>query len=106
MTRRDYGNDTYLTYSPFPFAEIIGGAALCSDGTVRKLKRVSTPDTFFSAPAAVSVKGKTVTGFLILETLEGFSTEGPDDPITVKFVANQYGKNGHLLAELKMVKGN
>lgn len=37
---------------------------LCSDGIVRSALILRDADTFFSIPARVTVKGRTVTGFL------------------------------------------
>jgi hypothetical protein len=96
----DYAHGTYLTPSPGPFScGYSAGAALCTDGAVRRLRFASggIPDTFFSVPCSVSVKGRTVTGFATVETVEGYSTPTADDPAIVRFVANRYGKNGALL---------
>ena len=96
---REYGMGTKLV-ATYPFGFYRGGYALCSDGKVRKLKRISeTADTFFSVPAAVVVKGKTVAGFIMFETMQGFSTETENDPAVVKFRAFQNRKNANLLPE-------
>ena len=95
--RRKYGRGTSLVVGS-PWGTFHGGRALCSDGKVRALSRIAlTADTFFSVPAAVKVRGKTVSGYVTCETLEGLSTEGPDDPSVVKFVAVQTSKNHALL---------
>lgn len=101
MDTRKYGAGTEITQS-FPWGIYWGGKALCSDGKVRTLKRISqTADTFYSVPAAVEVRreGKryTVSGYITYDTLGGYSTETDSDPITIKFVAYSYGKNGWLL---------
>lgn len=98
MTIRRYALGTYLEQS-YPWGLYVSGKAICSDGRVRKLKRISeTADTFFSVPAAITVQGKTVSGFISVETVEGFTArESEDDPAVVKFQANQYGKNSDLL---------
>lgn len=95
---RKFARGTYLVQD-YPWGWYIAGRALCSDGKVRNLKRISiTSDTFFSVPAAVTVDGKTVAGYITIETLDGFTTLDTDaDPATVKFIAYSYGKNGHLL---------
>lgn len=96
-TRRDYALGTYLEHSN-PYGLYVSGRAICSDGRVRKLKRISeTADTFFSVPAAVTVQGRTVSGFITVETISGYSTESEGDPAVVKFQANQYGKNSGVL---------
>jgi len=75
------------------------GRALCSDGKVRAVSfpRGGHADTFFSVPATVKVKGKTVTGFIMVSSRDGFDTATDDDPAVVKFTAYKYGKNGGLL---------
>lgn len=61
---------------------------LCSDGVRRVATITGAPDTYFSIPARVTVKGKTVSGFVM--TRSGFE----DD---YEFVAYTYRKNGNLL---------
>ncbi len=62
--RQDYCYGTYLTYR-LPWGLYTGGAALCPDGTVRRLKRIATTsDTCFSIPASVTARGRTVAGFV------------------------------------------
>jgi hypothetical protein len=58
-----------------------------------------TADTFFSIPASVTVGGKTVSGYVTVETAAGLTTSTDDDPAVVKFVAAQYGKNAGMLPE-------
>lgn len=99
ISRRHYARDTYID-SVNPFGLYVGGAAMCSDGVVRTLKRIAqTPDTFFSTPAAVTVAGKTVSGFVQVESEQGWTNVTDTDPATVKFVAYTYGTNGDLLPE-------
>lgn len=94
---REYGEGTELVQS-FPWGLYRGGRAMCSDGKVRNLKRIAqTADTFFSIPAAVNVGKRTVSGYVTVETAEGMSTETPDDPAVVKFIAYTYGANGDAL---------
>jgi hypothetical protein len=47
--------------------------------------------------AAVTVAGRTVSGYVTFETRAGLSTDTPDDPTVVKFIAYQYGKNADAL---------
>jgi hypothetical protein len=98
ISTREYGYGTELRQS-YPWGLFVGGKALCSDGKVRTLKRISvTADSFFSIPATIEVRdlGKryTISGYVTIESLAGFSTDTELDPATVKFVAYQYGKNG------------
>lgn len=63
---REYANGTYLQ-STMPWGLYVGAAALCPDGKVRKVKRISeTPDTYFSIPASITYKGKTIAGYVHL----------------------------------------
>lgn len=107
VSRRDFAFGTYTLYRQ-PWGFYCGGAALCSDGKVRKLKRIAiTADTFFSVPAAVKVKGKTVSGYVTVSTLSGSSVPVDGDPAVLMFRALLTGKNHGLLPEgqAKEVKG-
>lgn len=93
LQTRQYGEGTSVTQR-LPFGLYSGAKALCPDGKVRTVKRIAeTADTFFSVPAAVAAKGKTVAGFITFVTRSGLSTETPDDPLIVKFVPYTYRKN-------------
>ena len=97
-TMRHYARGTYLVQS-MPWGLYRGGRVLCADGRVRALARIAlTADTFFSVPAAVRVRGRTVSGYVTVSTLSGLSAGTPADPIVARFVAYTYGKNGALLA--------
>lgn len=67
-----------------------GVRCLCSDGKRRNAHALKTPDTFFSMPATVKVKGKTVTGYLTTVDNCGI----PD----IEFRAYKYRKNGGMLS--------
>lgn len=89
---RTFPNGTSLTQS-FPWGLYVRARAMCSDGRIRSTKHLSnTADTFFSVPASVEVKHRTVSGYITI-TDEG-----------VRFIAYTYGKNGHLLPEDTGVK--
>ena len=64
--------------------------ALCSDGRRRYATITSEPDTFFSIPASVKVRGKRVSGFIT-------GRESEDGRQDYEFIAYSYGKNGKLL---------
>lgn len=97
--RRNYALGTSLTQD-FPWGLYVAGRVLCIDGKVRATKRIaSTADTFFSVPAAVVVKGRTVSGYVTTSTVSGSSVVTDDDPMVARFIAYTYGKNGHLLAD-------
>ena len=70
---------------------------LCSDGVRRTARITSEPDTFFSQPARVKVKGRTVTGFIMRNEAFDVSLAEHPDVEDWEFVANNFGKNGHLL---------
>jgi hypothetical protein len=100
MERHSYGEQTYVLVS-YPWGLFHGGQAMCSDGIIRKLKRISaTADTFFSVPASVTAYGKTVAGYITWETVAGFSTETDGDPMVIKFVAYRNGKNWQMVTPL------
>lgn len=42
--------------------------ALCADGIVRSARILRDADTYFTIPARVTVKGRTITGFVWSET--------------------------------------
>lgn len=56
--------------------------ALCEDGVRRTAFVTGEPDTFFSVPARVSAKGKTVSGFLTCDSDGDY-----------RFIAYKYRKN-------------
>lgn len=83
----EYKHGTYVI-KQYPFGWYLGGAALCSDGKVRKIKRISeTADTWFSIPASIRVNGRTVAGYISI-----------DDGV-VKFHQYNNRKNSHLLPQ-------
>jgi hypothetical protein len=101
MQTTHYALNTSITRSNLPFAENIKARVLCSDGKVRATARLSQhPDTFFSTGAAIRVRGRYITGYLTVETRDGFSTETPDDPAVVKFFAHSNHPNAGLLNSL------
>lgn len=97
----NYAKGTSLILENGPFASrFVKGRAICSDGIVRAVRfGAGIADTFFSIPARVTVNGRTVSGYVTVETAEGFSTATENDPAVVKFIAYQYGKNANALPE-------
>lgn len=88
--RVNYAAGTYLEVTR-PWGICVAGAALCADGKVRRLARISdTADTFFSVPAAVKVRGRTVSGYVTVDTAN-------DDTATVYFLRYDYGRNADAL---------
>lgn len=103
---REYGRGTSVTQR-YPWGTYVKARVLCSDGKVRTTTRIAqTAATFFSVPAAVKVRGKTVAGFITVETMRGMSTEADDDPAVVKFHRVDYGKNADMLPKGAYREGN
>jgi uncharacterized membrane protein len=63
----------------------------CPDGVRRtvRLHKGRHADTFFSIPAQVTYKGKTVTGFITTKTDSA-------EELDLVFFANRFGKNGEI----------
>lgn len=98
-------HESSVTHS-YPWGGLVrADGALCPDG----VRRVAYPsgdgfaDTFFSLPARVRITRDgsrfTVSGYVTMETMDGFSTHTDDDPLTVKFYPYLCRKNGALLAD-------
>jgi hypothetical protein len=97
LSIRNYADGTSVT-SRMPFATYVTARVMCSDGKVRTVRRIAeTADTFFSVPCAVKVSGRTVSGYLTVETRSGSSIETNDDPAVAKFIAYAYGRNADAL---------
>lgn len=92
-----YAYDTSLEFSQ-PWGHSCKGRALCPDGTVRAF-RGGIADTFFSIPARVSAQGTTVSGFVTVETVQGFSTPAENDPAVVKFFPYKYRRNWWMVSK-------
>lgn len=59
-----YGNTYVTTTMPWGLFPRTGHRLLCADGKVRAASLAQTADTFFSVPASVRIKGRTVTGYM------------------------------------------
>lgn len=71
---------------------------MCSDGNVRALSWIAaTADTAFSIPAHIKAYGKSIAGFIVFETAQGFDEATASDPTIIKFIANSYGRNANVL---------
>lgn len=55
-------------------------------GAIRRAYVTGPPDTFFSVPARVSLDGRKVRGYITAETVVGYTTPTPDDPLVYRFV--------------------
>lgn len=64
----NYGNTKVTTTQPWGIMHRHGTKLLCSDGKIRSVAYLaSTPDTFFSTPAAMRIKGKYISGYMTVE---------------------------------------
>lgn len=70
-TSTDLGNGQVVWHSRHRSLAKVDGA-ICQDGVARVARCTGEPDTFFSVPAAVKVKGVSVAGYLIVEDLKWF----------------------------------
>ena len=91
----EYAQGTRLVLESGPFAcGFVSGRALCPDGRVRAVRFYDgIADTFFSVPCRVQAYGRTVAGYVTVETVQGYSTATDDDPAVVRFVPYTYCKN-------------
>lgn len=96
MTHRSYAMRTWLTWAGL-WERMVAGAAMCPDGKVRRLTRIGEPDTWFSRPASVRVGGTTVSGYIVVESRDGYDTPTDDDPAVVKFRPYLYRRNWRMV---------
>ena len=67
-TQANYLGKTCIKRSyPWGLNTRSGHRLLCSDGKIRAAELSECPDTFFSTPARIRIKGKTVTGYMTIE---------------------------------------
>lgn len=90
-----YAYGTSITQS-YPFGIYVSAYALCPDGRVRKVKRIAqTADSFFSIPASIKYKGKTVAGHL-------YFSNDITSPAAVMFAPYSYRKHGKIFNSTEM----
>lgn len=92
MDTREYAFGTSITTCA-PWGLNVACRAICPDGRVRSVRIAQTADTFFSTPASVRVRGKTVSGYVTVSTPSGLSTESEGDPAFVEFRPVDTSKN-------------
>lgn len=97
MTKYEHGPGTHFCFDP-DNRYASKGKALCSDGKVRSFAVTGYADSFFSIPARVKIKNKTVTGFVYI----GTDVYGTADEKTMYFTAT--GKNAGMLPERETVQ--
>lgn len=84
LNRMAYG--TGFRMDSGPWRHIIGGRAICPDGRVRSLAHVGEPDTVWTRPAAIRVRGRYVRGFVEIGTGSGLSVSVNHDPAFLRFI--------------------
>lgn len=89
MGRRDYALGTW-TETVGQWGRFTRARAICPDGKARIVRLAETADTYFSVPARVSYKGRTVYGFVTFHDDQGLTTTGKE---FVLFVPSAQGKN-------------
>lgn len=96
MNRIDFGLGTFLVIDG---DHLVGGAALCSDGIVRSLSHSKTRISLSSRvnPAGTKVNRQFISGDIVIETIDGTSKIGKNNPGIVKFDVDVTSKNAKLL---------
>ena len=74
---------------------VSGHRLLCSDGAIRAAELAMCPDTFFSTPARVRVRGKWLSGYMTVLSRDEVSTDL--DLATFVFRQHTNGKHASLL---------
>lgn len=85
---------------PMPFGSLRKVTnVLCEDGKFRNAHIVSEPDTYFSIPAVVYVKGKTVRGFVSCDHNDDYldAVDMRNSANCWYFRAYKYLKNAYLI---------
>lgn len=82
-----YTNGSVALRTPFPFAQLskIKSCPILGSTVKRTAVITGQPDTYFSIPARIKYKQKTISGYVT------FNEEG------YYFVAYRHGKNCHVL---------
>ena len=90
--------ETYLEHYG-PWGIPCKARVLCSDGIYRIARTAQTADTWFSLPARVTVKGKTVSGYVTSEDNELVDYRATDGTLALGYHFHQYlyGKNHAML---------
>ena|SRR6266699_815537 len=82
---REFNNGTFLV-TQGPYSTNKQAKVRTPEGKLRTTKRLGEADTFFSIPASVTVHGKTVSGYVSINT----------DTNTLEFHPYKYCKNGNI----------
>lgn len=96
-----FGKTNLATSMPWGMIQRTGTRVLCADGVIRSVSYIAnTADTFFSIPASVKIKGKTVSGYV--GTMEHTWIKGvkeTDFRAVFCFHKHTNQTNGYLLPE-------
>jgi len=92
LETRQYARGTSVTVTT-PWGLFVKGKAVCPDGKVRTVRLAQTADTFFSIPASVKYRGKTVAGYAT------FNEDGDGRWMEFRVVNNR--KNSGAFQEVK-----
>src|SRR6185295_2450812 len=97
MTRSADSRPFVADHRPARYPSMWGGQTgsqyrvLCSDGRIRTATATGEADTFYTIPARLSVRGRTVSGHVY--TRESWDETGP----LYRFSASSYRKNADAL---------
>ena len=81
-----YPNGSESVLSPGPWSQLVGVKKCpCEDGISRRVWRIRVPDTAWSAPGYVTVRGKTVAGFVTCDE-QGY-----------RFIASRFSQNAYII---------
>lgn len=75
--REENGARVYIAPGPWSMGVLKVDGALCSDGVKRIAHLTAPADSFFSIPACVKVRGKTVSGYLTVNEVMWADICGP-----------------------------
>ena len=67
-TARKFKGKTWVNVTmPWGLHPRTGHRLLCADGVIRAAELAPTADTFFSVPASIRIKGKSISGYATVE---------------------------------------
>lgn len=74
IKKRIFGKTYVSVTSPWGLNRPYGHRLLCGDGVIRAAWIAQCPDTFFSTPARIRYKGRSVTGYMTSAGKDDLST--------------------------------
>ena len=99
MTATTFVNDHAPSRSPWSAQTGSRYRVVCADGVVRTATATAEADTWFSVPARVQVRGRTVAGYV--SAVEWFDIMTDDERPAARYLfrAYQYRKNAGIIVE-------